>query len=271
MRKFENKLLCTDIDGTLIDNNNSISEDNIKAIEYFCENGGKFTIASGRCVEAIEPILKQLKVDMPIVCLNGCAIYEPLKRKFLKLNTIDNSVSKIIDEIVNRFPESGFEIFSNDYIYIQKSSKIVEEHIKRENIKMVQYVSDYKTVLKPWIKILFGQNEEQTECIKDYYSNSPYNDYFKLIQTHPLYFEIFNLNSNKGTALKEICDMCCINYNDVFAIGDNDNDIEMIKFAKYSAAVGNACDTLKEYANIVVSDNNNSAIYDFVNKLDMMF
>lgn len=270
MKKFENKLLCSDIDGTLIDDNHNISEKNLKAIEYFRENGGIFTLASGRCIEAIEPVYEKVGADLPVVCLNGCGIYDAKTKQFEKLDIVDGPVCDIVFNILEHFPNSGLEVYLKDSICVLKNSKAVEHHFKVENIQRKHYISNILDVPKPWVKFLFAQEPIKTAEMDEFLKNSTYKSEYRMLKTHQFYYEIYNKHSNKGNALKNICNMYNINEKDVFSIGDNDNDIEMIKYSKIGVAVENSSENLKEVADLIVANNNDSAIYDFVEKLDKM-
>ena len=70
-RKFDGYVIVSDLDGTLLDNNKNISKENLEAINYFTENGGKFTVATGRVIEATEEYLSKIEINFPIIVYNG--------------------------------------------------------------------------------------------------------------------------------------------------------------------------------------------------------
>lgn len=74
MEKFQNMLLCCDLDGTLLNSQSEMSENNRKAIEYFKSYGGKFTFVTGRTPQGIVRFADM--IDMPVVLLNGTEIYD---------------------------------------------------------------------------------------------------------------------------------------------------------------------------------------------------
>lgn len=76
MKRFEGLVLCSDVDGTLIDEHNSVPKENLEAIQYFRAHGGKFTLATGRIPEAVTPVLHGITLDFPCICHNGCSIYD---------------------------------------------------------------------------------------------------------------------------------------------------------------------------------------------------
>ena len=74
MSLFEGILLISDIDGTLINKNFEIPQRNIDAINYFVENGGHFSLATGRSLEATRPYSKKVNMSCPAIVFNGGAL-----------------------------------------------------------------------------------------------------------------------------------------------------------------------------------------------------
>ena len=71
MKKFSNILICTDLDGTLLDDEKRISDENIKAIEYFKDNGGYFTFVTGRMPFFVKNIYVKIRPNAPFGCSNS--------------------------------------------------------------------------------------------------------------------------------------------------------------------------------------------------------
>ena len=82
----------------------------------------------------------------------------------------------------------------------------------------------------------------------------------------PFYLEILPLNVSKGSALKWICKNCKINLQNVAAIGDFDNDCEMLRYAALSAAPNNASSAALAAAKYIVSSNDHSCVSNFLKK-----
>lgn len=76
MKKFDGVLICSDIDGTLLNSKGVVTPNVINSINYFQNNGGRFTLATGRSMDNVLPLLvEQLSIKIPIICLSGAAIY----------------------------------------------------------------------------------------------------------------------------------------------------------------------------------------------------
>ena len=83
MKKFEGILFCTDLDGTLYDDNKNVSRKNLEAIEYFKSEGGTFTFITGRVPKTSKSICEIINPNAPYGCLGGGGIYDPTADKFL--------------------------------------------------------------------------------------------------------------------------------------------------------------------------------------------
>ena len=81
--KFDNKLIVSDLDGTFFDSEVGIVRVNVDAINYFKENGGFFTFATGRNELTLEPDVIKL-VNAPIICCNGSYLYDPESNRRLR-------------------------------------------------------------------------------------------------------------------------------------------------------------------------------------------
>jgi HAD superfamily hydrolase (TIGR01484 family) len=99
------------MDGTLLDSKHRISSNNIEAINLFVNNGGYFTLASGRMTKAIEPYIKYLPVNAPAILYNGSVIYDFNSKKCLWETYLDNKVIELVKKIMYLFPESGIEVY----------------------------------------------------------------------------------------------------------------------------------------------------------------
>ncbi len=264
--KFKDLVLCSDLDGTLIDEENKIPKENIEAIEYFRAHGGKFMIATGRVPEAVFPVIDGLKTDFPCICHNGCSVYDLEKKQYIETIPLDDGAVLVAEEIIKLSSNSGVEVMTEQGICVVKRTPATDFHIQYEKVDFIT-ADEIKNAPKPWLKILFAQSPQETEKIKESLINSHYNNKYNLQKTHNFYYEIFNKNASKGASLKKLCEEYGIDLKNVIAIGDNENDISMLSVAGKSAAVYNASDVVKKHADIITCSNEEGAIADLISKL----
>lgn len=264
--KFSGLVICSDVDGTLIDENNTVPKNNIEAIEYFRAHGGKFMVATGRIPEAVTPATGDLVFDYPCICHNGCGVYDFSKKAYAEVIEIDERAIPVAEEIMNFMPSSGVEVMTAQGICVVKRTPATDFHITFEKVEST-IIKEFCDAPKPWFKILFAQKPHETDAIKEAFLNSPHNKNYNLLKTHQFYYEIFNKSASKGAALKKFCVHSGIDLKNVIAIGDNENDISMIDIAGTGAAAGNAHDIVKAHADIVTCSNEEGAIADLIKRL----
>ena len=96
MKKFEGILICTDLDGTLLRKDKSISEENLRAVEYFMSEGGLFTFVTGRMPFSAKRVYSVLHPNAPIGCINGGALFDTEKEKYIWTNELSHDAIELV-------------------------------------------------------------------------------------------------------------------------------------------------------------------------------
>ena len=138
MNKFQGILLCSDLDGTLLNSNHEVSNENIKAIEYFMNNGGYFTFVTGRMPSYVSNIYNVVKPNAPFGCINGGGIYDYKKGEYLYINPIDNSVLELVEFIDKNMPDIGIQISTYKNVYFSKNTSAMEEFRRQTGLKNLE-------------------------------------------------------------------------------------------------------------------------------------
>lgn len=270
MKRYDGLVLCSDVDGTLIDKNNRVPKENIEAIEYFRAHGGRFLLVTGRIPEAVMPILPGITTDYPSVCHNGASLYDFHTRQYIDTAVFTASqrerVKDIIGMVKSIVPDTGIEVMTPNGICVVVRTPATDHHITFEKIT-ADYAENIEEVTDPWLKILFAQKPEETEKIKETLQASRFSQEFLLVKTHQYYYEVLRKDVSKGTGIEKLCQRYGIDAKNLIAIGDNDNDVPMFSVAGISAATCNAPENVKKKANIVTCTNDDGAIADLITKL----
>ncbi len=264
--KFSDLVICSDLDGTLINEQNKVPKENIEAIEYFRANGGKVMLATGRLPDAVYEAIEGVTLDFPCICHNGGSVYDLAKKEYIEINPLDDGVVEVVDEIVRLFPSVGIEVMNKEGICVARQNFATDRHIEYELVGNA-FSDGVRAANKPWIKILFAENAEEIDMVKESFLSSPYHEKYNMLKTHRWYYEIFNKNASKGMALMKFCDIYGINLKNVIAVGDNENDISMLEAAGTAVAVANAHDEVKAHADIITCSNEEGAIADLISRL----
>lgn len=266
MGKFDGMLLCTDLDDTLLTTDKRISEENKKAIEYFESEGGLFTFATGRVVHGARMMLEFISPNAPMVCFNGGAIYDFKHDKLLWSVSLDDKAIEVVEFVDRFYPRAGIEICTEDKVCVSKTNRVVEEHLAFETLPE-EYV-DYRSVKEEWKKVLFMVESEEIPKLRELIQTSQFADKYTFIQSSPNYYELLPKGSDKGTGLMKLAEILRLDPKMTIGIGDNENDINMIKKAGVGIAVSNAIPEARKAADYITVDNNSSAVSAVIHALN---
>lgn len=266
MKKFENVLLITDIDGTLVDYSWKISEENKAAAKYFMENGGTFTYATGRQIPVTRMIIDQLAPNAPIICYNGTAIYDYREEKYLWTSPLDDSVENVIYDVMENCPLTNIEINTPDGLYLVTDIPgNMERYMQLSD--MFEKVDSPNAVARPWLKIVFAMTDDYMPTVRGHIAKQRYFGNFQFSQSASWLYELLSKGANKGTALPVLKEILGGNHK-VIAVGDNENDIEFVKAADVGYAVADGSPLLLEHCKNLTVSLHEHALADIVNKLN---
>ena len=247
--KFDGITIITDMDGTLLTNDKKVSKINKDAIEYFKNNGGTFVIASGRTYPKILLFAEELKLSGPLVCNNGGVIYDYGKDEIVHKSVMNKKIIGIVDKLMERFPDYGFEVASLNDVYFLRDNEAIQKHIRDEKFTDIKWITtadiDFEIS-----KILIGNTPEKIEELMKVIP--PEYHGFSTYRSDHYYYEILPYGVTKGSALFELKKILGDKAKKIYAIGDNINDLEMIKVSDVGVAVKNALNGLKEYADFIL-------------------
>lgn len=265
MKKFEGLLLATDLDGTLLKNDKSISEENLEAIEYFKANGGKFTFITGRLPVGSKRIYNMVKPNAPIGCINGGAIFDWENEKLLWHKALCDEALFLAEYVDKNMPTMGIELNAFDKIYFCKKNPAVEQHRKNENFEDI--ICHYTEVEEPVSKILFADRPEEVDKLVQLLAKYAESEKYDLIRSDPKYYEVLPKGSSKGDLVVKIAQMLGVDIKNTIAVGDNDNDVSMIKIVGKGYAVSNASDNAKAAADFITVSNEEHAISKIIENI----
>lgn len=268
MGKFSDYVLCSDMDYTLLDDNHNISQKNIDAINYFKSQGGRFTIATGRIMKSIEYYLQYISVDLPMVVMSGAGIYDSNNSREVWNCKVGDNIYLLMEYVVEKFPAISIELLLENSIVVLNDTDFERQHMMDLKTEYSEIFKVDRTI-KPHKICFCSCSDEINKLIADIKNTEYYNE-FQCISSDAIIYEILNKNANKGSALANLCRLYDIDKNKLITVGDNENDIEMLKFSKYSFAPENAIDATKSVANYVGPSNNNSVISYVVEKMDQI-
>lgn len=264
------KAIFIDIDGTLRDNKREILKRNINAIKAVTEKGILVVLCSGRPRKYTEDISKECHASKYIITSNGGNIYDYEEDKLMYINIMDKQACvelyHIAQEVNARFiMDVGAIRVVNRLKHLDGSEVELDTDIEKfvkENAIMQCVIADtdFDKIKGLGDKIRSIKNIE----IKNQHKSLVDSSYPK---EGSIYYDIANIESSKGNAIKEFCKALNIDLKDTIAIGDDHNDISMFKVVGHSVAMRNANDKIKQYADEVTASNEENGVAVFLEKL----
>ncbi len=261
-------LLVSDIDGTLNDKSMKLPPINKSAIEKYVDKGGVFTLCSGRNLQSLSIHYNKLGIKTPAIFLNGAGIYDFATSEVTYFNPISTEGENIILDIFSRYKTLQLTVFGTDMIYLATRTCIYGLVISKfDNLsyKLCKKTEDLPRGV--WGKVSFFGTPKLVRKIQKLVKTQ-YNDYFDCFFTSPCSLELVNKGVNKGTGVSKLADMLGIPVENVAAIGDYYNDVDMLKTVSHPACCGQAPDDIKEICEYVACHCNKGAVADFINYLE---
>ena len=258
--KYKNiKLISCDIDGTLMNTNRMLSEEFVEMVKELRNLGVQFTFASGRLPYKIMPLASQINSDLPFVACNGGCIYQNGRFLFKKMFFI-----RILKDVINLA-----EILDDTILYsfdgieycLRETEESALKRQKRGSYYPVRSIKneewDKLKILK--LNILSNKSisllKHKLDAIKDEVDITYYGDFGA---------EIVPKGVNKRTGIKQRIEHMNLSLDEVIAIGDNENDLELLKNVGIGVAVQNATQEIKECSNLVTENCGEEGVVEFL-------
>jgi len=252
------KLIATDFDGTLLDDNKKVSSENIKILKQCRENNYIIVGITGRTLGSVK---KDINVELfdYLILNNGSCLYEVSTRELTYLNKIDRNtaiqITSLTEDLVDKIDYCSA---INYYTYKSRTTSSLDFIINIESIKEVkESIAKINIFIKP-------DNDLDTICQKitqKYNVNSfimqDSNNETKLLTINPK-------NINKKETLKKLGIKLGIIREEMIFFGDGLNDVEIIEWVGCGVAMENALYEVKKRATYITLSNNNSGISKFL-------
>ena len=267
MGKFSGMLICTDLDGTLLRNDKTLSLENVEAIEYFKREGGYFTFVTGRMPFYVSYVLDKIRPNAPFGCINGAGLYDWVKGEYMWKAVMSDKVVELIKQIDDNLPDVGILVNTFYKTYFYKENQATKNF--RESRKLENFVCDYNDVQEPIAKIIFAsENDEEIKMIEEKLKFHPLANEFDFIRSEKTLYEILPKGSGKGTSITMLCNYLNIDISKTIAIGDYHNDISMFKVSGIGVAVSNACNEALAKSDFITVSNEEHAIAKVIYDLE---
>lgn len=258
-------LLITDMDGTFLPSDKIPTSENLKAVERFQRAGGKFTIATGRALQAAELYFDYFKCNFPMILFNGGMVYDYDNKRSLYDRYVPDITKPMVLDILEHFPNLGCEILVESNIKIVQYNDMEEYHTRI--CKSHPDIVEFSDISEPWYKVLFADTEENIDEVVRYVEAKGFGG-VDFVRSDRFFYEILPLGNSKGTAVHKMREICSLLDYTIVCAGDYNNDIEMIRYADLGVCPSNATQEVKAVSDLVLKQSNDenaiAAVIDYI-------
>ena len=269
-------LFISDLDGTLMNNDQKIPLTSINIINQFIAQGNLFSIATARSFESAYPKIKDLNLKLPIICHNGIFLYDPLQKSILKsaflqqkfvenLLTIYHQLN--LNPILYAINEENQNKVYFTGVYNASEKFYIEDRIKNKDPRFTR-VSHLPEINEKAIEINIIIPDSQVEFVRDQIPKDPeiyIHEMRDIYSPGFTWIEVVPREGNKKDAL--IFLKKYLQVKKVVCFGDNTNDIPMFEVADEGCAVENAVKELKQIATRTIGCNMENGVALYLQKL----
>ncbi len=256
-------VIMSDMDGTLLNSEKKITEKDRFAIEKFVSLGGKFTVSTGRTIEAFEQYRKMLDLRIPVVLYNGGIIYDYQAEKVLYAEYLPDGSREITAELLDTMQSAGGEVLKIDKTYVFRNNYYQQYHTNLCGISPI-YADLPEISDDGWLKVLFAMSPDDIPVMEKIIAKKNYSA-VDFVKSSDIFIEMLPHNISKGSAIAEYRKLDGMNECKFVAIGDFDNDIEMIQSADLGVCPANAEYSVRKNADIILENtNDNGAVAELI-------
>lgn len=249
-------LLLSDMDGTLLNSKKEITDTDRSAVKKFMELGGKFTVATGRTIQTFEAYRGMIELKMPLIMYNGAAIYDYNSGEALYSHPLPDEAKSIAMTILSAMPQVGGEVLKTDGTYVFRNNDYQKFHTKICGIK--PHYSELEDIEDGgWLKVLFAMSPEDILQAEILVKQSGF-DSVSFVKSSDIFYEMLPLGVSKGSAIAHYRKLLGMEDFTFAAVGDFDNDLEMITEADFGAVPANAEETVKNAADLLLKKSNDT-------------
>ena len=241
------KLVATDIDGTILGADNVFRPKILETIEKLKKKNIKMVLATGRIFEGVWPVRNMLGLDTPVICTQG-SLAKDENNTFWSA-PVDNSLVWDVVEFLKK-KNIHTNLYNNDKLFIE-DTRYIDDYIRGRFVKYNLIKSFYDLKLGEVTKMLAIVYDEDEIRKLEAEMKERYAGKLGIVLSSKCYLEITNPIASKGNALKKLMEIWNLKEDEVFASGDQDNDIELLKVAGVKVAMQNASNGLKNVANYI--------------------
>ena len=280
MGKFDGVLLASDFDNTILNTERPrrtgcpippISQRNVEALHYFMNNGGRFTVATGRALPAFRMFADQVPMNAPAVVCNGAALYDFQAETYLETMELPEAVRVQGQAVLDRFPAAAVEAYHLDnVIHAVRPNALTRQH-QHVTHAGVETADSLLEVPMPLVKIMFEDEPQSLRSLWDYVRQQPWAADYEIFFSDRSLLEVTRKGASKGAMVARLAERLGISREHIYCAGDEKNDLSMLTMAAQGFAPANCVENVKNCGAAIVADCDHDTLAEIVAILDKRY
>ncbi len=252
------KLIALDVDGTLINNEYQITEATRKTISDVHKQGAHIVLCTGRGPTSTLPLLELLNLEGTVITHNGAATVESVGSRLIhQFGFRMNDLRPFVEYCRER--KIHFDVNTAFVHYLEHLTDVEREMYEKYLVNPRQ-IDDVMSLEDEVVKIsVFAEGEVLDQLTLDWPRMG--HPMFKIIRSGEFFIDVMHHEANKGNALRSLANDWGINAQEILAIGNYYNDVEMLEFAGLGIAMDNSPEDMKRDADAVTSSNDEEGVH----------
>jgi hypothetical protein len=257
------KMVVTDIDGTIYTPEQGITDNVKNCIQNLVKNGVIVVIATGRTYLSAKVVADKIGIKCPLICYQG-GLTKSYEGEILEVKYLNEKIAREIIELARR-RNIHLNVYVNDTLYVENDDKYIKDYIGDKGIDYFKVNSFDELDFSKLNKMLaIKYDSEFIEALIDELK-SKYPQIY-VVKSFKYFCEIANKEATKGNAIKFLAKKYGFSEKEVLAIGDQNNDIEMVETAGVGVAMGNGTEQIKKVANYITDSVENDGFVKAIDK-----
>jgi len=265
---FDGVLLASDYDGTLRGSGLTVRPGDVEAIRRFQDEGGTFVVTTGRCYATFFRQARELPLRFPALLSNGATFCRMETGETLFNHNLPGRCREDMLELAKRFPGLAFETYFGEKIYCFRPNAFTGYHMRLVQSDYTR--CDLEKMPIPWLKVLFEADYETlVQVQKAVFSR--WGAFYECIFSHENLLELTGKGVHKGAGVLEAAKCLGISPEHIYCVGDNDNDLPMLRIAKHGFAPAGSVAAAGDAAVQVTRDADHGCVENVVEILEGLY
>ena len=264
------KLVCLDMDGTLLNNASIVSERNKEAIKRAHERGVKVAVSTGRIFTNADFYSELVGVRVPVIAGNGAVIVEKDDNRVVYKECVGKQNARKFVSLCEEFLMKPY-MYTMDTVYYDVRLANGEKRFILETYKNKTntYMPSQFVAVSNWSEVIDIYGDEILKCLSIDSNIDKIRELKNLINAYgtmeaemsfPIVVEATRKGVNKGSAIQRLAEFYNIRQEEIMCVGDSENDLSMIEYAGLGVAMGNGIQSVKSASDYITDTNKEDGV-----------